>query len=457
MFSLIAIVDSKLGISKDGKMPWNYPEDLKYFKNMTKDQIVIMGNNTWNSLPNSYRPLPNRINVVLTQSGRISGNTPPNLTFTSISDCVEYFSSNKAKFKGMKKFVIGGSQIYKQFLERNLIHDLFITSINKDYKCDLFMPYFFDDCVEDDDIQDQTPSFDLEIRKYYTINHEENQMLNLMNHIIKHGNRRDDRTDTGTLSVFSRELRFNLKTGQIPLLTTRPLSLKIIFEELMWILRGQTDNKILNEKKINIWNDNTSREFLDSHNLQHYEEGDIGASYGFQMRHYGEKYVDCHTDYKGFDQLENAISLIKHNPESRRIIINLWNPSQLDKMSLPPCVYGYQFYVANGRLNCKLLQRSSDIALAGGHNCAAGAMLTIMIAAVTRLLPGELIWSPSDIHIYLNQVNAVKEQLTRHPKPFPLLRILKLPENNDIRNFELDHFKLLNYDPHPRIKFEMNA
>lgn len=455
MFSAIVAVDTNLGIARNGEIPWCYPEDLQYFKKMTKGHIVIMGNQTWDCIPTSYKPLPDRINVVLSHTGSIIGNTSPDLVFTTIDDCVEYFSDNRNNYKGKKKFVIGGAQIYKQFIDRNLVYDLFITHIKKDYQCDLFFEFIYS--LDDGGIVQHSSNPELEFHKYYIPNYEETQMLNLMDYIIKYGNRKGDRTGTGALSIFSRELRFNLKTGQIPLLTTRPLSLKIIFEELMWVLRGQTDNKILNEKNIKIWDANTSRQFLDSHNLRHYKEGDIGASYGFQMRHYGEKYIDCHTEYKGYDQLENVINLIKNNPESRRIIINLWNPIQLNEMALPPCVYGYQFYVAQGRLSCKILQRSSDIALAGGHNCAAGAILTLMIAAICGLLPGELIWSPSDIHIYINQINSVKEQLTRHPKPFPILRLLKLPKDNDIRNFEFDHFKLLNYDPHPRIKFEMNA
>ena len=263
------------------------------------------------------------------------------------------------------------------------------------------------------------------------------------------------------MSLFSRELRFDISKYQIPMMTTRPLSLRIIFEELMWVLRGQTDNKILNEKKINIWNYNTTREFLDKQNLKHLPEGDIGASYGFQMRYYGEKYTDCKEKYEndlnGFDQLVYVIDLLKNNPTSRRIIINLWNPSQLHEMTLPPCLYGYQFYVNDNKLSCKLIQRSSDIALAGSHNCASGALLTFMLCNITGLEPGELIWSPSDIHIYLNQIESVKEQILRIPKPFPVLKIIKKPKNNNIRNFEFDHLCLINYDPHPIIHFAMNV
>jgi thymidylate synthase len=333
-----------------------------------------------------------------------------------------------------------------------------VTEIQQNYNCDLFLNLDFSrmKCLR------SRYEDNYYFRKYCFNNNEEIRMLKLMKEILTTGNKRMDRTGTGTLSIFSRELRFDLRQGKIPMMTTRPLSLRIIFEELMWILRGQTDNKILNEKKINIWNDNTSREFLDNRELHYLPEGDIGASYGFQMRHYGDIYINCKTENKGFDQLEYVIDLLKNNPYSRRILINLWNPTQLDQMALPPCLYGYQFYVAddsNGikRLSCKLIQRSSDISLAGSHNCAAGALLTFMICSITGLEPGELIWSPSDIHIYLNQVQSVEKQLERIAKPYPILKITKTPKDNNIRNFEYDHFMLLNYDPHPRIQFAMNT
>lgn len=458
MFSAIVAVDSRMGIAKEGKIPWHYPEDLKYFKNMTINHVVIMGYKTWCSIPYSYRPLSDRVNVVISKTisqCQLKRKKNPDMIFTSVDECIEYFSLNANLYKKQKKFVIGGKTIYEQFLKRNLIYDIHITHIKKDYECDLVLcdlPSMTDGGII------QSKNQELSFHKYFVTNHEECSMLNLMKYIINYGDKRKDRTGAGTLSVFSRELRFDISKWNIPLMTTRPVSLRVVFEELMWILRGQTNNKILNEKKINIWNDNTTREFLDKQNLGYLSEGDIGASYGFQMRHYGEQYLGCDNEYDGFNQLEYVIKLLNTNPNSRRIIINLWNPSQLRDMALPPCLYGYQFYVdSSSRLSCKLIQRSSDIALAGSHNCAAGALLTFMLCEVTGLIPGELIWSPSDIHIYLNQVDAVREQLTRIPKPFPILQIVKRPKHNDILKFEFDHFRLLNYDPYPRIKFAMNV
>ena len=454
MFSLIAAVDSKMGIAKQGKIPWHSPEDMKHFSDFTSYNIVIMGRKTWDSLPNNYRPLPNRINIVISKK-YIKTNKNPQMIFNSIDQCIEYFNEKHIinTYRDIKKFVIGGEQLYKQFIERDLIGELHITHINHDYECDQFLllPTLTNSA-------EFMLTKDILYRCYNTINHEENQFLNLMQNILTNGNKKSDRTGTGTISLFSSELRFDLSTGKLPMMTTRPISLRYVFEELMWVLRGQTDNNILNDKKIHIWDDNTTRKFLDSQGLNDLPEGDIGASYGFQMRRFGSEYFTCKNNYtmQGFDQLSYVINLLKTDPSSRRILMNLWNPSQLNKMALPPCLYGYQFYVANNKLSCKLIQRSSDICLAGSHNCTAGALLVRMLCVVTGLEPGELIWSPSDIHIYNNQIESVKKQLKRTPRPFPTLKI-RNPNINDILNFEYKDLQLLNYTPYSKINFAMNA
>lgn len=456
MYSLIAAVDNKFGISKNGTIPWDCPEDMHYFKETTMGHVVIMGRVTWESIPVKYRPLSGRINVVLTRSNIVTDDKPDHI-FQSVDDCMTFFSdvTLRKPYKDMLKFVIGGASVYKQFIQRNLVSSVYLTHINQDYLCDQHMcdiRNMVDLCV----IKKSSNPV-ISYHRYTIANYEESNYLSLMKYILEHGEKRCDRTGTGTLSVFSRELRFDLSSGHIPMTTTRPLSLRIIFEELMWILRGQTDNKILNKKKIHIWDDNTSREFLDNKKLT-YAEGDIGPSYGFQMAHFGAKYNGADKDYtdQGFNQINSVIDQLINNPTSRRILISLWNPTQLSEMALPPCVYGYQFYVASGKLSCKIIQRSSDIALAGAHNCTAGAVLVRLLCTITGLNPGELIWSPSDIHIYLNQVESVKEQLKRTPHQYPILVVNK-PKKNDISSFEFSDLKLLNYAPQARIKFEMNA
>ena len=295
---------------------------------------------------------------------------------------------------------------------------------------------------------------------------EEQQILDRMRDILDNGDKRGDRTGTGTLSLFSPgDLSFSLKDESFPLLTTRPMPLKLIFEELIWFLRGQTDVSILREKKVHVWDANTSREFLDGRGLQHYPEWDLGPSYSFQFRHFGADYKDCKQSYvgQGFDQLKYVIELLKHNPESRRIMINLWNASDLDKMSLVPCGFCYQFYVTStGGLITKVTQRSSDIALAGGWNIASASLFTVMLASVSGLRPEKVIWSTGDTHIYLNQVDGAIEQCSRKcDRPFPKL-VLKegapsLANGRDITEFEFSDFELLDYTPQKRIKFAMNA
>ncbi len=438
MFSLFAEIDIHSGISRNGTVPWNYPECAVFFTSIIKDNVVIMGRKTWDLLP--VKPLPNCFNVVLTNKCIMLDDDKPHLILSSVNDCLYYFADN---YKSKQKIIIGGKSIYEQFLSLNLVHILYITHIKRNYDCDEFLPLNIvsnTECIVKRSINPE-----ISFNKYNTHNVEECAILDTMQYIITHGNTKLDRTNIGTLSIFSKEFRFDISKYNIPMCTTRPLSLRIIFEELMWILRGQTDNNILNDKDIHIWDGNSKS-----------TNGDIGASYGFQMRHYGDEYKDCKSKYSGFDQLNYVINLLKNNPESRRILINLWNPSQLNQMTLPPCLYGYQFYVSNGILSGKLIQRSSDIALAGLHNCASGALFIFMLCEITGLKPGELIWSPSDIHIYMNQIDAVKSQVNRPAMPFPILHILKKPKNNDILNFEYDHFKLLNYYPHKKIYIPFN-
>jgi thymidylate synthase len=287
------------------------------------------------------------------------------------------------------------------------------------------------------------------------MNTEEYQILNTLSNILKQSPR-IERTGTGTKSLFSPpEMRFSLENNRFPLLTTRKLPLKHIFEELMWILRGETDVKILQNKKVRVWDANSSRDFLDNNGLQHLPEWDIGESYGFNMRHFGGVYTEVESG--GFDQLSDVIHLLKTNPTSRRIIINLWNPNSWKNAALPPCLFCYQFYVTDGKyLSCKATQRSSDMSLAGGWNIATISLLTIMVAYVCNLQPKEIIWSVGDAHIYLNQIEGVQQQLTREPRPFPSFYIIKSPINDDITKFEYDHFRLDDYAPYPSIKLAMN-
>jgi len=285
--------------------------------------------------------------------------------------------------------------------------------------------------------------------------HEEHQYLNLIKKIIETGNLRGDRTGTGTLSVFGAQMRFSLRDGIFPLLTTKKVFYRGIAEELFWFIRGSTSAKELQDKNVRIWDGNSSREFLDSIGLVDREVGDLGPVYGFQWRHFGAEYTNMHADYsgQGVDQLKEVINRIKTKPNDRRIIMCAWNPADLDKMALPPCHCLVQFYVANGELSCQLYQRSADMGLGVPFNIASYALLTVMIAHVTGLVPGDFVHTLGDAHVYNNHVEALKTQLEREPKDFPKIVIKRKVEK--IEDFNIEDFEIVGYEPHPKIAMDM--
>jgi len=285
--------------------------------------------------------------------------------------------------------------------------------------------------------------------------HDEYQYLDLVSKIMAEGNDKGDRTGTGTRSLFGAQMRFSLRDGTFPLLTTKKTFYRGIAEELFWFIRGSTNAKELQEKNVRIWDGNSSRQFLDSVGLGHREEGDLGPVYGFQWRHFGAEYVDMHADYsgKGVDQLANVIDAIKNRPEDRRIIMCAWNPADLNKMALPPCHCLVQFYVANGELSCQLYQRSADMGLGVPFNIASYALLTHMIAHVTGLSAGEFVHTLGDAHVYNNHFDALKEQLTREPLPFPKLRMKRKVEN--IEDFSIDDLEVEGYKSHGKVDMKM--
>ncbi|KAG4304396.1 hypothetical protein PORY_002106 [Pneumocystis oryctolagi] len=295
------------------------------------------------------------------------------------------------------------------------------------------------------------------------VNVEEQQYLDLIQHIIDHGEDRSDRTGTGTLSIFAPPpLRFSLRNKKLPLLTTKRIFLRGIIEELLWFVRGRTNSLELKEKNVHIWNANGSREYLDSIGLTERQEGDLGPIYGFQWRHFGAEYIDCKTDYtgQGVDQLANIIHKIQTSPYDRRLILMSWNPTDLKKMALPPCHMFCQFYVhvpSDGRqreLSCQLYQRSCDMGLGVPFNIASYALLTCMIAHVCNINPGDLIHVMGDCHIYKDHIKALQQQLTRSPHPFPTLS-LNRPISR-IEDFTVEDFVIQNYHPHETIKMKMS-
>ncbi|VVC91706.1 thymidylate synthase [Leptidea sinapis] len=285
--------------------------------------------------------------------------------------------------------------------------------------------------------------------------HDEYQYLNLIKHIIEKGDSRVDRTGVGTLSVFGAMQRYSLKDKVLPLLTTKRVFVRGVIEELLWMISGCTNSKVLSNKGVHIWDANGSRQFLDNLGFKEREEGDLGPVYGFQWRHSGAKYIDCNTDYtgQGVDQLQNVINTLRTNPADRRILMCSWIPSDLGKMALPPCHCLAQFHVSSGRLSCLLYQRSADMGLGVPFNIASYALLTHMIAHITGLEAGEFIHTTGDTHVYLNHIEPLKIQLEREPRPFPTLEFSRNVESID--DFKYEDFIIKDYNPHPKINMEM--
>jgi thymidylate synthase len=260
------------------------------------------------------------------------------------------------------------------------------------------------------------------------------QYHDLMRHVLEHGTQKTDRTGTGTISVFGYQMRFDLSEG-FPLVTTKKLHLKSILHELLWFLKGDTNIAYLKENGVSIWN-----EWAD-------EKGNLGPVYGYQWRSWPT------ASGKHIDQITELINQIKKNPDSRRLIVSAWNVGEIENMALPPCHAFFQFYVANGKLSCQLYQRSADIFLGVPFNIASYALLTLMVAQVCDLKPGDFIHTFGDAHIYSNHLEQVNLQLSREFRPLPTMKIN--PEVKNIFDFKFDDFSLEGYDPHPHIKAQV--
>lgn len=258
-----------------------------------------------------------------------------------------------------------------------------------------------------------------------------NQYLDLMRHVLEHGDPKTDRTGTGTLSVFGWQMRFRLQDG-FPLLTTKKLHTRSIIHELLWFLQGDTNIRYLKENGVSIWD-----EWAD-------ENGDLGPVYGKQWRRWEAK------DGQTIDQISQLLDGLKRNPDSRRHLVSAWNPGEVGAMALPPCHALFQFYVANNKLSCQLYQRSADIFLGVPFNIASYALLTLMVAQVCGYEPGDFIWTGGDCHLYLNHLDQAREQLSRPPRPLPTMTLN--PAVNDLFAFRFEDFTLSGYDPHPHIK-----
>lgn len=479
---VVAACGGSRGIGKNGNLPWpKLPADLKHFKNLTTGNAVVMGRKTFESIPVNFRPLPNRLNVVISRQDRVSLNLPDSvLLASSLSAAEKLLLARNVTFA----FVVGGGEIYKEALARpQWSARAYYTHIFNEFPCDTHFPMDMEKNSDFDlvSLADKITENDVtyEFREYKRNNssrageasassplnriprnknrHGEYQYIDLVQHILQNGVSKGDRTGVGTLSVFGAQMRFSLRDGRFPLLTTKKVFFRGVAEELLWFIKGRTNANELAAKNVHIWDGNGSREYLDKNGLSRRSVGDLGPVYGFQWRHFGAEYKTMNDDYtgQGVDQLAEVIDKVKNRPEDRRIVMTAWNPAALSEMALPPCHMFCQFYVANGEVSCQMYQRSCDMGLGVPFNIASYALLTVLVAKQCGLKPGDFVHCLGDAHIYNNHIEAMKEQITREPFAFPTLKIKDRPERQSIEDFLYEDFELSGYEHHKAIKMKM--
>jgi dihydrofolate reductase / thymidylate synthase len=456
---IVAFESKKLGIGRQGSLPWRIKEDLQRFKSLTKDSIVVMGRKTYLSIPECNRPLKHRVNIVMTSNPSELAGVHVATDMTSLKDTIDRLRTTQ------KVFIIGGSSLYAHFMgTATKIHATVVTG-NFD-ECDTVFP---SEAFHRYEIEDYSPMYRSQNEGCdyrfitYTLRsglklHDEFVYLDNLENILKDGNMREDRTGTGTLSLFGPQLRFDL-TKSFPLLTTKFVGYKSVLKELLFFLRGDTDSKILESQGVNIWKANTSREFLDKRGLSQYREGDMGPMYFFVVRHIGADYQGCDANYsgKGIDQLEQVIQGLKDDPFSRRHLMTTYCPLYNDQGCLLPC-HGIviQFYVEQRDglklLSCHVYIRSNDTFLGQAWNIASYAALTQIVAIKCDMKPKELIISIGDCHLYKNHIEQATIQLSRSPRPFPVLHVNPVVKNKKWEDIMIDDFELVGYLHHPMIK-----
>lgn len=469
---IVAACRPNRGIGLNATLPWpRLLHDMKHFRAVTNRAAVLMGSATYESLPDCSRPLPHRLNVVLSSRTRAEIGCPDSVLVAGSFDAAAEMLQRRAV---RVVFVIGGERVYDEAMERpQWSRRVFYTDVVDEFEADRFFrtdleaegsPFELVSVsgeYEDNKVKYRIKEF---VRcgceqgvgssvKEGALVHEEMQYLHLVRKILTKGVKKSDRTGVGTLSVFGEQMRFSLRES-FPLLTTKRVFWRGVAEELFWFIRGSTDAKLLSEKGVKIWDGNGSRSFLDSRGFTEREEGDLGPVYGFQWRHFGAEYTDKNGDYlgKGKDQLMEVIETINQNPNDRRMIISAWNPCATEQMALPPCHLLAQFYVAYGELSCQMYQRSCDMGLGVPFNIASYALLTCLVAKVTGLQPGDFVHVLGDAHVYSNHVEALEKQIERTPRPFPRLKIRR---QDNIEQFTFEDLELSGYEPHKAISMQM--
>jgi thymidylate synthase/dihydrofolate reductase len=457
-FSIIVAVDGGNGIAKKGDIPWTSSEDMKFFRGTTIGKgknVVVMGRITYESIPETRRPLANRKCVVISRTWKQEDH-PEIGVYPSLIDALAGIGALTAGHDEV--FIAGGEQLYSEAIKdfMYLCNKIYVTKFKTDYGCDQFFPY--------DTIKDIPQAADpVKTRDYirYTFipkfEHDEYQYLNLLKEVAQTGEAKPDRTGVGTRSIFGAHMVFDIR-DRIPVLTTKRIFYEVIIKELLFFISGKTDTRILSSQGVKIWEGNTKEKVLKELGLP-WNEGDFGPGYSHQWRHYGAEYTGCDTDYtgKGLDQLQNLIDGLRNDPHSRRHIITAWNPSQISQMALAPCHLLAQFNVSgDGRwLDCQLYQRSGDLFLGVPFNITSYALLTTMIGHVTGLRPRKFIHTIGDAHIYNNHGEQVKRQLGRCPRPFPRLSFREATRIHEIEDFTSNSFIIEGYSSWPTISAEM--
>lgn len=461
MYAILVAVDQTGGIGKDGEIPWDHPEDRRWFRQITKvcpegmRNAVIMGRKTWESIG---KPLPDRLNIVLTSS--MHGLGAEIICTKSFDNAVQIANRDPTVHS---VFVIGGSSVYKAAMIHPAFSRAIVSRIPGDYKCDVH----FDTILLDNRYGISTRRHFM-VPDFVTVLDDKSSMvdipyLELVGDIMKNGSQRSNRTNVDTISVFGRMLKVPLQwcdRDSIPLLSTKFVPIKAVWVELIWFLSGSSNIDFLKENGVTIWDGNTSREFLDSKGLHRYRVGELGPGYGWQWRHFGAEYVAemdrPHMGWKpsgGVDQISRLITGIKADPYSRRHLLTAWNPKDVPMTALPPCHYACEFYVENGELQSMLTMRSCDVALGLPFNIASYAILTHLIAYFTGLRASWLTVSMGDTHIYLNHVAPLQDQLLREPRGQPFLKWNRdLISIDDLR---VDDLSVIGYCPHPKIAMQM--
>lgn len=442
----------------DKGIPWNIPEDLRRFAKITRDNTVVMGRNTWESMGSI--PLKDRFNIVVS-SGREEEHVG-NVVFIKGST----LETLPSVINHGEIFIIGGEELYRRYVGE--ADTIYATVIEKEYECDRFFPT---ERLHEYEIESVSPrqfSTDADCHyRYVTYKkrdcgriHGEFGYMQMMRDILYNGEARPDRTGVGTLATFGHQLRFDISKS-VPFLTTKLLAWRTVIKELLWFISGNTDSKLLEAQGVSIWAPNSSRAFLDNRGLN-YREGDVGPLYSHALRHYGSVYHGCDANYsgKGFDQFTELIRTLKSDPYSRRHVMTTFNPAVVDQCVLMPCHgIAIQFYVSGEeskkKLSCHVYCRSSDTFLGLPFNIASYAVLTYIVAKLCGMVPWELVVSTGDTHIYANHVDQVKAQLTRNPLPFPKLVVSDNILEKTLEDITIDDFTLEGYVSYGPIKAPM--